>query len=126
MGPGDPFSQSSSSPTQTPPASPLPPTRGLEQSASPRAQAPSTISWTPEGRQTDLDDIPWPVGLTTAICIGMSAGFGLGLVSVFGTFSQVLIVLSCVVAGGLVAGLIFGVRAGLLNFAGAWRALWSR
>lgn len=84
------------------------------------------MSWTPEGVEHELSDLPWPAGLTQALFIGTSAGFGLGLVSVFGTLSQALIVLGFVVAGGLIAGLIFGVRAGLLNFAGAWRALWAR
>lgn len=84
-------------------------------------------SWTPEGgRAASFGDGAMPAGLTRALLVGMIAGFGLGVVSAFGSWSQVLVVLAFVVVGGLVAGVGFGVRAGLLNFSGAWRALWSR
>lgn len=126
MGPGDPFSLSAPSQPASPPRQPQPSVRAHEPE---RAPALSPVgSWQPEGAShRPLEGGgALPAGLTRALLVGMSAGFGLGVVSAFGSWSQVLVVLGFVVVGGLVAGVGFGVRAGLLNFAGAWRALWSR
>lgn len=125
MGPGDPFSLAASSQPAAPPRQPQPSARAHE-----REQAPALSplgSWQPEvASREPFDGGALPAGLMRALLVGMSAGFGLGVVSAFGSWSQVLVVLAFVVVGGLIAGVGFGVRAGLLNFAGAWRALWSR